>query len=174
MNKYNISIPLDLDDLTDEDKELAVVEFAEGLPGLERCLRTMWKAGLKTSACCAGNHEPYESAYIMMDRKVDIFSYLSEESLNEEMLKLEVSGKYQVIRVAGDEDKKNEVLVRIASDVLSGKKDNKEQVKEKLKKSFPTWWLNEKFEYKRQKASKAWQEQKTLRLKPIDNYNESN
>ncbi len=174
MNKYNISVPLDLDDLTELDKELAVVEFAEGLTGLEVCLRAMWKAGLKTSACCAGNHSPYESAYIMMDKKVDLFSYLSEESLNDEMLKLEKSGKYQVIRVAGGEEKKNEVLIRISSDILSGKKDNTDQVQEKLRKSFPTWWLNEKFEYKRQQTRKVWQEQKTLRLKPIDNYNESN
>lgn len=167
MKKYNISVPIDINDLSKEEKEEAVKEFAEGLIGLETCLRTMWETGLNTSACCAGTHNPYESAYIMMERKVDLFSYLSEETLKEEMLKLECFGKIEIIRVAGNIDKKNEILLKVANDLLSGKKDNKELVTEKLKQDFPLWWTSEKHAYKKEIARREWQEKRALVLKPV-------
>ena len=167
MNKYNISVPIDIDTLTPEAREEAVVEFAEGLIGLERCLRSMWQAGLKTCGCCAGTHKPYESAYIMMERKVDLFSYLSEETLNEEMLRIERYGKIEIIRVAGDENTKNEVLLKVSKDVLSGKKNNIELVNVKLKQDLPGWWLNEKYAYKREQARKNWKEKGMYVLKPV-------
>ena len=95
--KYNHVAPIDLDTIPKEELEQALMEFAEGSLGLEKCLREMWKNGLKTIACCAGNNNPYEIAYIAMAEGVDIFSYLSSNLLSNDMVALE-SENNQVIR----------------------------------------------------------------------------
>ncbi len=149
--KYNHVAPIDLDTIPKEELEQALMEFAEGSLGLEKCLREMWKNGLKTIACCAGNNDPYEIAYIAMAEGVDIFSYLSSNLLSNDMVALE-SENNQVIRFAGFEENKEKLMLMLAEDISTGKKNNSEQVKEKIGKSINSEWKKEANIYYMRKA----------------------
>jgi len=149
--KYNHVAPIDLDTIPKEELEQALMEFAEGSLGLEKCLREMWKNGLKTIACCAGNNDPYEIAYIAMAEGVDIFSYLSSNLLSNDMVALE-SENNQVIRFAGFEENKEKLMFMLAEDISTGKKNNMKQVKEKMGKPINLEWQKEANIYYMRKA----------------------
>ena len=147
--KYNHVAPIDLDTIPEEEKEQALIEFAEGSIGLEKCLRVMWNNNLKTHACCAGNDEIFDEAYIAMAEGVDLFSYLSENLLNEKMIVLEQEER-QTIRIAGSEELKEKLLLMIALDITNGKKNNNDLLKEKIGKPFPLEWIKESRRYSMQ------------------------
>ena len=98
--KYNHVAPIEFDSIPDSEKEQALKEFAEGSLGLETCLRTMWDNGLKTHACCSGNDSEYDIGYICMEKGSDVFSYLSEELLSNDMIFLE-NEHHQMISFGG-------------------------------------------------------------------------
>ena len=97
--KYSYRGPINLDTISCDDYELALMEFAEGSLNLENCLRLMWQMNLKTHACCAGNHHPYDVAYIAMEKGIDIFCFLSTTLLNEDMVQLDSINNMQLFHL---------------------------------------------------------------------------
>ncbi len=145
--KYNHVAPIDLDTIPKEEREQALMEFAEGSVGLEKCLRAMWGNGIKTHACCAGNDKPYDVAYITLSSGYDFYSYLSDKLLDDELIKLEDSVIGQAIFIAGTYEHKEKAFLLLANDILSGKKDNSKKVKDKIGKEFPFSWIKESTAY---------------------------
>ncbi len=141
--KYNHVAPIDLDTIPMEEREQALMEFAEGSKGLEACLRAMWGKCLKTHACCAGNDDLYETAYIAMSKNVDLFSYLSLDILRDELVKIEETKNGQAIYIAGKPEHIENTFYLLAGSILSGKKNNDKEVKEKIGKEFPLSWIKE-------------------------------
>lgn len=141
--KYNHVAPIDLDSIPVDELEQALIEFAEGSVGLENCLRIMWANGMKTEACCAGERGEDDIAYISMCEGVDLFKYLSDDLLLNEMVALEDEG-HQLIRFAGEAAEKDRLMQKVAEDVASGIKDNSELLQEKIGKDFPAEWYRER------------------------------
>lgn len=132
--KYNHVVPVDLDNIPKDEIKLALKEFSEGSFGLETCLSIMWKNNLKTKACCAGEYGNYDEAYILMDEKVDLFRYLSEDLLNNDMVAIEKIYDKQRISFCGTIDEKEQLLKELANCIIAGKKNHDQLVQKKLKK----------------------------------------
>ena len=124
-----------------EHDELVTIakEFSEGSKVLEDCLLTMWNQGLFTAACCKGDHDPFNNinceyvdgfAYIAGADKIDFFSYLSPELINNEMVILNDDGNYQDIQFYGSD--KEELIAKFTKDILTGKKNNKVYLSKKI------------------------------------------
>ena len=150
--KYNHVAPIDLDTIPDHEKEQALKEFAEGSVGLENCLRVMWANNLKTHACCAGEQDDYDVAYIAMADGIDVFSFLSEELLSSDMIALEFEEDQnrQTLRFGGTKEFKDKLMQKVADDILRGKKQNDHLVQNKIGKGLNSEWLKEgRFYYMR-------------------------
>lgn len=134
VTKFNHILPVNLDLISEDEKEQALTDFSEGSFALKKCLSIMWLNGLKTIGCCASHHD-LEPAYIMMDVGSDVFGYLSDELLLSENIALEYleSEKKQIIRIAGSKEEKEETMLKIAYDILTEKKDNELPVLENLR-----------------------------------------
>jgi hypothetical protein len=132
--KYNHVIPINLDTIPQCELEQALKEFAEGSLNLEICLKTMWENGLKTHACCSGNHSENGIGYIAMAPGINVFNYLSNEILDTDIITLEFTGNKQIIRFGGSKDDKEYLLQKIALDISTGKKNNIELIRKKLYK----------------------------------------
>ena len=52
--------------------------------------RVLWMHGLKTYSCNPGESGSFEIGRIVMEEKEDLFSYLSEEFLNDEKIKIDI------------------------------------------------------------------------------------
>lgn len=143
--KYNHVAPIDLDIIPAHEREQALREFAEGSLGLENCLRVMWANNLKTHACCAGEQDEYDIAYITMANGVDIFSFLSEELLSSDMVALEFEEdkNRQTIRFGGTKEFKDKLMQRVADDIINGKKSNAHLIQNKIGKGLNSEWLKE-------------------------------
>ena len=143
--KYNHVAPIDLDTIPDYEKEQALKEFAEGSKGLENCLRAMWANNLKTHACCAGEQNDYDIAYIAMADGIDIFSFLSEELLSSDMIALEFNRDQnrQILRFGGTKEFKDKLMQKVADDILKGKKENDHLMQNKIGKGLNSEWLKE-------------------------------
>lgn len=139
--EFNHVAPIDLDTIPLHKREQALKEFAEGSLGLENCLRAMWEINLKTFSCCAGELDDYDEAYIGMAPGVDVFCYLSEELLLNDMVALEVDNDRQIIRFGGTIEYKDKLMQQVADDILSGKKQNEIQVQNKIGKALNSRWL---------------------------------
>ena len=98
---------------------------------------------LKTHSSYADVKEKYDIAHITMEEKVDLFSYLSPVLLDDEMVQLDFENDRQVIRFAGNKARIEAALLSLTRDIMSGKKRNNKEVREKLFKPFPEDWLNE-------------------------------
>lgn len=140
--EFNHAAPIDLDTIPLDKREQALKEFAEGSLGLENCLRAMWANNLKTFACCAGELDDYDIAYIGMSPGVDVFGFLSEELLMNDMVALEVEDSRQIMRFGGTKEYKDKLMQQVADDILSGKKQNEHQVQNKIGKGLNKEWIN--------------------------------
>lgn len=143
--KYNHVAPIDLNTIPNPEKEQALKEFAEGSLGLEKCLRVMWDNNLKTHACCAGEHDDYTIAYIAMSEGIDIFSFLSEELLSNDMiaLKFEKIENRQTLYFGGTKELKDKLMEKVANDILTGRKQNNAIVQNKIGKELNSEWSKE-------------------------------
>ena len=139
--KYNNGPIIKLDDIPQEDIIQALNDFSEGSTGLKRCLSVMWKNNLKTLACCAGNEDSFEEAYILMNENVDLFSYLSDRLLLNDMVSISCD-KYnrQSISFIGPSTYKEHFFAILADDILSGKKQNVQNIRNKINKPIPQDW----------------------------------
>ena len=131
-SKYNKIYPISLSDIPESEKELALNEFSEGLEELRLCLKVLWDNKLETKACCAGNHNDESHAYIAMAEKVDVFNYLTSNVLDDENVKLEYFNGMQIIRFYGDIEQTKIAMLNLAECILTGIKNNKNQVRRKI------------------------------------------
>lgn len=111
-----------LDDIPKDEIFQALNDFSESSEGLKRCLSVMWKNNLRTIACCAGDEDSFDEAYIMMDENIDMFSYLSDELLFSDMVEISFKNNSQVIAFIGPSSYKEKLFNILANDIMSGKK----------------------------------------------------
>ena len=141
IGKYNYGEPIDMDTIPISDTNIALHDFASGSRGLEICLRTMWMHGLKTHSCYPGNNNVFDIAYIVMAENEDVFSYLSSDFLNDESIRISIEDNRQVISFSGNYGEKSSEMIMLAQNILTGKKNNGDLLKEKIGKPFPTGWV---------------------------------
>lgn len=139
--KYNYGKPINLNDIQIEDTTLAIREFANGSRGLEICLRVMWQYGLKTYSSNPGNSNMFDVAYITMEKDEDLFSYLSERTINDDAIRLDIVDDRQLIEFSGNDGEKNSEMINLAQDIVTGRKYNNKLLKEKVGKPFPDGWV---------------------------------
>ena len=140
-SKYNQGPIINLDDIPSDEINQALNDFSEGSPGLKKCLSIMWKNKLKTLACCAGNKNSFEEAYILMEEDIDFFSYLSDELLLSNMVSIFCDQKNrQSIVFIGPEIYKEKYFNILANDILSGVKHNMKTLNDKIGKPLPQEW----------------------------------
>ncbi len=140
-SKYNYGEPIPLDSIPICDTEEALVDFADGSRGLLICLRTMWMHGLKTYASYPGNKNVFDIAYIVMEENEDVFSFLSNEFLNDDNIRIDIVDNRQIIKFSGNEGEKNSEMLFLAQNISKGRKSNEALVKEKIGLPFPDGWV---------------------------------
>ena len=141
--KYSHRGSISWDDIPIEDLEIALVVFGEGSIGMQKCLRAMLQRNLKTHSCYANIVDDYDIAYIIMEEHKNLFGYLSEVLLKDDLVQIYYEGDRQVIRFAGNKAKIESSLLALARDIQSGKKNNSELLKSKIYKPFPIDWYKE-------------------------------
>ena len=139
--KYNYGEPIPLDSIPISDTNIALHDFAGGSRGLEICLRVMWMHGLKTYSCYPGNKDIFDIAYIVMEENEDVFSYLSEEFLNDEGIRIDIVDNREVIRFSGNIGEKDSEMILLAQNILTGKKKNSHLLQDKIGLPFPDSWV---------------------------------
>lgn len=133
-NNYNTGQVIKFENIPIEERIKAIKDFAEGSEGLESCLLTLSKMGLFTSACCKGNHLSFyndkvfvsESAYIGFDERQDWKDYLSFDILKDDDVVVDKNAIYYF----GEDHEL--FFQKLNSDFLTGKKDNKQLVSDKM------------------------------------------
>lgn len=127
-------------DITEVPKEAipsVIKEFAEGSPSLEKCLQSIYDAGVATRACCKGNHievigddldpivEINSESYIAFEEDDDWTAYLSPQIIEDEFVVIEGN----CIRYYGEY--RDEFLEKLSEDFRTGKKENKDLIEKK-------------------------------------------
>ena len=149
---HNKDISIPISSIKKEDRRKYSTIFSEGSQGLNNCLYTMWEIGLDTIGCCIGTSEEYREGFITAKEGVDFFRYLSSNILDDDMVRIWIDktwspkGRQQIV-FAGSQERKEEILTHLAEDLLTGVKDNVEQVRKKLNKPLSSLYLLEKQEY---------------------------
>ena len=141
ISKYNYGEHIDLDLIPIEDTNQALKEFSSGSRGLEICLRTMWTHGLKTYACYPGDRDIFDIGYIVMEENEDLFSYLSEELLYSDGIRISIEDNRQVIKFSGNTGEKNSEMILLAQNILTGRKRNSNILSKKIGEPFPEAWV---------------------------------
>lgn len=141
-SKYSNRGPVYLGSIPIEDTNLALMEFSEGSVSMEKCLRVMWQRNLKTYACHVKNDDPYDISYIIMEEKIDLFCYLSPIIIYDNLVQLDYIDTKQIIRFAGSKPHIEGTIISLIRDILSGKKNNRKLVEEKIGKPFPDEWID--------------------------------
>ena len=70
-SKYNTGVPMDINELSEEELKDAFHEWAEGSQALEQLLNEGYKQGLISLACCAGHEEKKSRPYIIYNLEND-------------------------------------------------------------------------------------------------------
>ena len=166
ISKYNYGEPIPLDSIPIEDLEIALSDFAAGSNGLSKCLRAMWMHGLKTYSCYPGNKNSFDIGHITMEEGEDIFSYLSEEFLNDERIRIDIVDNMQEIKFAGNAPEKEGALLFLTRDIQSGrKKSTQELIAEKIGEPFPDSWVRRLKTYTDNINSTYWSERVLIKRK---------
>jgi len=129
----------------------ALKDFSEGSVSLEKCLSVLWKKELFTIACCKGDHlykgsdtgSMFGEAYIAFEPGINIFDYLSEEIIKNNNIEISNINNKQTIYFYGKD--KDILILLLANDVLSGKKENQQLIEKKLEKQIDKSVLIESF-----------------------------
>ncbi len=155
-NKYSNKGHIDLDDIPISDTLKALGDFSNGSRGLEICLRIMWQHGLKTYSCYPGDRDVFDIGYIVMAEDEDVFSYLSEKLLSDESIRIDIENERQVIKFLGSWGEKNSVMVNLAQDILTGKKNNSSLISSKIGQPLPTSWVRKLQMYSHNNDEMHW------------------
>ena len=158
-SKYNYGEAIDLDIIPISDTERALFEFSEGSIGLQKCLRIMWINGLKTHSCRSGMTSPFDIARIVMEENEDVFSYLSNDFLNDERIRIDIKDDREIIKLAGNNPEKEGALLFLAREIQSGKKkNNKELILNKIGEPYPDSWIRRLKSHESNIDSTYWSE----------------
>ena len=140
-SKYNQGPIIPLETIPKEELAQAMEDFSDGSEGLKACLGMMWSHHLKTQACASGREDSFEEAYILMDSGADLFSYLSDDVIQNETVALSCDKENrQCITIVGPLLNKNFIFFRLAKDIASGKKQNGALLQKKVGKELPMEW----------------------------------
>ena len=165
-SKYNYGVPIPLDEISIDDCEIALNDFADGSVGLKKSLRVMWMHGLKTHSCYHGGKTTFDIAHIVMEENEDIFSYLSEEFLNDERVRINIIDNRQEIKFAGTVPEKEGAMLFLAREIQSGKKKgNGDLILEKIGKPYPNGWVRRLKSYDSNINSTYWGEKVLIKRK---------
>ena len=165
-SKYNYGVPIPLDEIPIEDCERALNDFAAGSPALSKCLREMWMHGLKTYSCNPGEKDIFEIGHIVMEENEDIFSYLSEEFLNDERIRIDIIDNRQEIKFSGSIPEKEGAMLFLTREIQSGRKHNNEElILAKIGEPFPTEWVRRLKSYDSNPDSTYWGEKVLIKKK---------
>ena len=165
-SKYNYGEPISLDTIPIEDTEQAIKEFADGSLGLEKCLRTLWMYGIRTYSCYHGGKNTFDIGYIVMDEGEDVFSYLSEEFLNDERIRIDIVDNMQRIKFAGSIPEKEGALLFLAREIDSGRKKVKSDfILDKIGEHYPNGWVRRLRTYDSNPNSTYWSEKVYIKSK---------
>ena len=140
-NKYDLGEHIDIDIIPIADCEIAIRDFSRGSNGLAKCLRQMWISGLKTYSCKSGEKSPFDIGRIVMEKNEDIFGYLSDSFLNDERIRIDIVDDRETIFFAGSTPEKEGAMLMLTRDIQSGRKYNRELVKEKIGEPYPGSWV---------------------------------
>ena len=135
-SRYFSKGSINLNTIPTEDCELALMAFSGESIGLIKCLRAMWQRNLKTHSCHVDYNNPQDIAYIKMEKNIDIFSYLSERILTDDMIQINYVDEKEIIIFSGTRERIEGALLALARDIQTGRKHNIELLKEKLYKPF--------------------------------------
>ena len=139
--KYDLGEHIDIDIIPIADCERALYEFSQGSNGLSKCLRQMWMHGLKTYSCKSGEKSPFDIGCIVMEENEDIFGYLSESFLNDERIRINIVDDRETIMFSGSTPEKEGAMLSLTREIQSGRKNNREFIKENIGKPFPESWV---------------------------------
>ena len=155
--KYDNGKHVSLDLIPIEECELALKEFSNGSPALEKCLREMWMHGLKTYSSNPGNKSTFEIGHIVMEENEDIFCYLSCDFLNDERIRIDIIDGRQEIKFAGTIPEKEGAMLFLTREIQSGrKKYNSSLIQGKIGEPFPTEWIRRLRSYDSNPDSTYW------------------
>lgn len=158
MSTYNNGFPSSINNLSEDEKKLAIKDFAEGSVELEECLLTMNMYGLNTRACCKGYHEIDDillffldyynhnvdllalakcmnAPYIVCEKDADIFNYLSLELINNPNVLLAENEFGKEIRFYGENC--YQLIKILTRDIKSGKKNYQDEIRKKVNELQP-------------------------------------
>ena len=168
ISKYNYGVAIPLDSIPIEDTERALEEFSDGSNGLNKCLRVMWMNGLKTHSSYPGEKNSFDIGHIVMEENEDIFSYLSQEFLNNERIRIDIVDNRQVIRFAGSSPEKEGALLFLTREIQSGKKKNNSQlILDKIGEPFPDSWVRRLKTHDSNIDSTYWSERVIIKSKQL-------
>jgi hypothetical protein len=86
--KYNTGHPIDINELSEEERKIAFHEWAEGSPGLEKLLNEGYEKGFLSMACCAGhgeNGKPYISYNLNDENSRKMAMSIAKELVNSDL-----------------------------------------------------------------------------------------
>ena len=122
--------------------------------------------GLKTFSCNHGERNTFEIGHIVMEEGEDIFSYLSEEFLSDERIRIDIIDNRQEIKFAGSKGEKEGAMLFLTREIQSGrKKNNKELVLKKIGEPFPVEWVRRLKSYDSNPDSTYWTEKVLIKKK---------
>lgn len=140
----------DISTLPKNKRNYKLAQFSEGSKALEKCLIILWDRGIKTTACCKGNHlsincdnipEIECEAYISFDSNSEWQNYLSNEIIENEDVVITDSTIYYY------GENHDAFFTALSKTFIIGKKDNKEVLNRKVSKGL-TNIEEQKLEYK--------------------------
>ena len=165
-SKYNYGVSIPLDSIPIEECERALIDFSNNSLALAKCLRTMWMHGLKTYLSNPGNKNIFDIGHIVMEEGEDIFSYLSEEFLNDERIRIDIIDNRQEIKFAGSIQEKEGALLFLTREIEKGKKKNNTNlVLEKIGEDYPDSWIRRLKSYDSNINSTYWSEKIYIKKK---------
>lgn len=85
-SKYNTGKPIDINELTDEERKQAFHEWAEGSEALEQLLNEGYEKGFLSHACCGGDTgKPYISYNLNNDYSRKMAMAVAEKLVNSDL-----------------------------------------------------------------------------------------
>lgn len=126
-----------VEDMDEADKNQSIKDFSEGSELLEICLKTLWKRGFETRACCKGAHLSYDFrgepsvssiAYIAFAPGSNFVFSLDDFMLTDD--DVFISNTLNDIHYFGNDI--DGFLAGLTYSVMTGEKDNRKQLRRKL------------------------------------------
>lgn len=127
----------DISTLPKNRRNYKLAQFSEGSKTLEKCLIILWDRGIKTTACCKGNHlsincdnipEIECEAYISFDSNSEWQDYLSNEIIENEDVVITDNAIYYY------GENHDAFFTALSKTCIIGKRDNKEVLNRKISK----------------------------------------